>query len=449
MKSKSLLSTPAGAVVLLALASACGQSSPDSDPIGRGGFAGSAVAGSGGVVGHAGAAGSGVGGSGHGLGGSASSVGGSGAGSGSAGYTSESGGAAGTVGDLDSGVPELADAAADALAPIPVVASNVPADSEVAVALNRRIRASFSEPMDPDTLNTSSFTLTAASGDAAGPIEGTVSSAGSSVVFVPDAPLAPDTEFVATITTAATSALGAALAADFTWGFITGNQEVPGNPVELGTAGDYVILAKTAISTVPTSAVTGDMAISPAAASFITGFPLTADGTTRFSTSPQVIGNIFAANFGTPTPANLTAAVGDMELAFTDAAGRAPGVTQLGSGNIGGLTLQPGVYKWTSAVTIPSNVTLNGSATAVWIFQIAQDLTLSNGVSVGFTGGGLPQNVFWQVSGAVHLGTTAHLEGVALSQTAITLATGASVTGRLLAQTAVTLDANAVTEPTP
>jgi hypothetical protein len=96
---------------------------------------------------------------------------------------------------------------------------------------------------------------------------------------------------------------------------------------------------------------------------------------------------------------------------------------------------------------VGTNLTLAGDATAVWIFQIAQTLTVSNAVQVTLTGGALPQNVFWQVSGAVTLGTTSHLEGVVLSQTAITLGTGASINGRLLAQTAVVLDANAVTEP--
>lgn len=72
---------------------------------------------------------------------------------------------------------------------------------------------------------------------------------------------------------------------------------------------------------------------------------MTADATNVFSTSSQVTGNVYAANYASPTPSNLTTAVGDMEHAFTDAAGRAPGVTELGTGNIGGMTLTPGVYK--------------------------------------------------------------------------------------------------------
>jgi len=217
--------------------------------------------------------------------------------------------------------------------------------------------------------------------------------------------------------------------------------------VDLGTAGSYAILAKSGISTVPASAVTGDLGISPASATYITGFSLTADATNVFSTSQQVTGRVYAADYTSPTPANMTTAIGDMEHAFTDAAGRAPGVTELGAGNIGGMTLAPGVYKWGTGLLIPTDVTLDGGATDAWLFQIAQDLTVSSATSVVLTGGALPQNVIWQVSGRVELGTTAHFEGIALCQTAIVLGTGASVNGRLLAQTAVDIDACTVVEP--
>ncbi|HWZ27909.1 MAG TPA: ice-binding family protein [Gemmatimonadales bacterium] len=217
--------------------------------------------------------------------------------------------------------------------------------------------------------------------------------------------------------------------------------------VVLGTAGTYVILAKTGISTVPTSAITGNLGLSPAAASFITGFALNLPAGGAFATSTQVTGNVYAANYAVPTPANLTTAIGDMQTAYTNAAGRtSPDYTELATGHIGGLTLLPGLYKWSSAVTIASNVTLNGSATDVWIFQIAGGVTQAAAARVVLTGGAQAQNVFWQVAGIVSLGTTAHMEGVVMSQTAITLNTGASANGRLLAQTAVTLAGNAIVE---
>jgi hypothetical protein len=141
-----------------------------------------------------------------------------------------------------------------------------------------------------------------------------------------------------------------------------------------------------------------------------------------------------------------------MQLAFTDAKGRAAGVTELGAGSIGGRTLTPGVYKWGTGLLIPTDVTLNGNASAVWIFQIAQDLTVSNGARVILAGGALPKNIFWQVEGGAGaiVGTTAHLEGVVMTYTAATLGTGATINGRLLAQTAVNLDGtNTVVQPAP
>jgi hypothetical protein len=221
----------------------------------------------------------------------------------------------------------------------------------------------------------------------------------------------------------------------------------PGTPVDLGEAGEFAILAKSGISTVPSSAVTGDVGVSPAAATYLTGFSLTMDLTDTFSTSPQVTGRLYASDYAAPTPTDLTAAIDDMELAFTDAAGRAPDVTELGAGNISGMTLEPGVYAWGTSLGISTDIWLEGTETDVWIFQISGDLTFASGAQVVLTGGARPENVFWQVAGLVELGTTAHGEGIVLTQTSITLRTGASIDGRLLAQTAVDLDSSTVVEP--
>ena len=98
---------------------------------------------------------------------------------------------------------------------------------------------------------------------------------------------------------------------------------------------------------------------------------------------------------------------------------------------------------------ITTDVTLSGGPNDVWIFQIAGTLDQANGTRITLAGGARPQNIFWQVAGAVSLGTTAHFEGVVLAKTMVAVKTGASVNGRLLAQTAVTLQMNAVTEPAP
>jgi len=228
---------------------------------------------------------------------------------------------------------------------------------------------------------------------------------------------------------------------------VTMSQSSPA-PVNLGTAGDFVILAKTGISATGTTHITGDIGISPAAASFITGFGLIADASNTFSTSSLVTGRIYAADYTPPTPTKMTTAVSDMETAYTDAAGRtSPNYTELYTGDVTGQTLTPGLYKWSTGVLVSAGgVTISGSATDVWIFQIAGNLTLANGAMVTLNGGASASKIFWQVAGQVTLGTTAAMKGIILCQTLIEMQTGATLNGRALAQTAVTLDANTVTQ---
>jgi hypothetical protein len=226
--------------------------------------------------------------------------------------------------------------------------------------------------------------------------------------------------------------------------------------VNLGTAGNFVILAKTGISS-DTTSIVGNIGVSPAAETYITGFSQT--DATGYATSPQVTGFIYAADMIPPTPTKMTTAILDMQTAYTDAAGRTlPDSTELGAGDISGMTLAPGLYKLGTGVTIKAGdpngqgdltgITLSGNASDVFIFQIAQDLTVGNGAIVTLSGGVLPQNIFWQVAGQATLGTTAQFKGIILSQTAIILNTGATLNGRALAQSAVTLQSNtAVTSP--
>jgi hypothetical protein len=226
---------------------------------------------------------------------------------------------------------------------------------------------------------------------------------------------------------------------------------IASNPtaVNLGTSGNFVILAKTQITTTGTTAITGDIGISPAAASYITGFSLSAPPT-AFTTSPLVTGKVYASDYNPPTPINLGTAIGDMMTAYTNAAGRTlPDSTELGAGNITGKTLPRGLYKWGTGLQIDAaGVTISGSATDVWIFQIAQNLTVANAAIVTLSGGALASNIFWQVAGQVTIGTTAQMKGIILCQTQIAMQTGATLNGRALAQTAVTMQANTVTQPT-
>ncbi|KZP18629.1 antifreeze protein [Athelia psychrophila] len=219
-------------------------------------------------------------------------------------------------------------------------------------------------------------------------------------------------------------------------------------PVDLGTAGNYAILSQTGTSTVEPSDITGDIGVSAAAATYLTGFALTlsADGT--YSTSSQVNGKCYAADYTSPTPAKLTAAITDMKTAYTDASTRAPATqTDLKGGSIGGATFTPGIYKWTTTVNIATSITLEGTVLDTWIFQIAGTLDMASAQKVLLVGGASPANIVWAVAGAVTLGTNTVFEGVLLAQTGITPQTNAAVNGRLLAQSAIALQKSTITQP--
>ena len=218
-------------------------------------------------------------------------------------------------------------------------------------------------------------------------------------------------------------------------------------PVKLGTAGNFAILAQSGISTVPHSVITGDIGVSPIVGTAITGFSLIMDATNVFSTSTQVTGKVYASDYAGTTSSNLTRAIGDMGTAYTDAAGRAVNFTNLYTGDISGQTLIPGVYKWNTAVSINSDVTLNGGPNDVFIFQIAKGINQAPYTSINLTGGAQAKNIFWQSSETVAIKTGAHFEGIILGATNIALGRKASVNGRLLARTAVTLISNTVVAP--
>jgi hypothetical protein len=213
----------------------------------------------------------------------------------------------------------------------------------------------------------------------------------------------------------------------------------------LGAAGDFAILTKAGITDVPASVITGNIGTSPISGSAIG------------VTCAEVTGTIYSADAAGPackqTDATLlTTAVADMETAYTDAAGRPAGVGSflgVGGGTVAGQTLVPGIYTWGSNVTITTDLTLDGGANDVWIFQITGTLDMSSNMRVILSGGALAKNVIWQVADVVTLGSGSHFEGIVLAQKNIAMLTGASINGRLLAQTAVSLQSNTVAQPAP
>lgn len=325
---------------------------------------------------------------------------------------------------------------------IPRVNATNPLDGAESVVRNVVISVTFNEEMDAATIDNSSFTLMQGTNS----IAGEVSYNNEVATFTPQSTLDAGLTYTANISIAAQDLAGNALAADTEWSFTTTESSNNLATVDLGSSANYVILAKSTITNVPSSAITGDMGLSPAATSLITGFDLV--DATGFATSAQVTGQVFAADMASPTPTNLTVAVEDMMLAYTDAAGRpTPDFLELATGSIGGLTLSPGLYKWTTTVTISDDVVISGGADDVWIFQISGDLSMSSAKSITLTGGAQAKNIFWQVAGSASIGTNSAFQGIILSMNDIIFQTEASLFGRALAQKAVILDQNAITKP--
>ena len=205
-------------------------------------------------------------------------------------------------------------------------------------------------------------------------------------------------------------------------------------PVNMGSAGNFVVLAETQITDPNPSTITGNVGLSPAT------------GANNHVPCGEVTGLTYSVNGAGPLPCSLndpstlTTAIGDKGTAYTDAASRAPDYTELGAGNISGLTLTPATYKWSSGLLINTDVTLSGGPNDVWIFEIAQTLTLANGIHVNLAGGALPQNIYWQVASTVSLGTTSVFKGTVITQADIVANSGAKVNGKLLAHTQITLN---------
>ena len=311
----------------------------------------------------------------------------------------------------------------------PTVLSTSPSNLAVNVSVNKKITATFSRSMDPLTINGTTFLLKQGNNTIAGVV--TYDGPSNTATFTPSMPLGLSLLYTATITTGAKDPSGSALAANYVWTFTTGACSQA--PITLRTAANFVVLAGSTVTNTGMSHVTGDLGVSPGTA--VTGFP------------PGIL--VGAQHAGDPTSAQ---GIADLTTAYNEAAGRTLCPITV-SGNLGGQTLAPGLYKSTSSLAVSSgDLTLDaqGDSDAVFIFQMASTLTTTAGRQVVLAGGAKSTNVFWQVGTSATLGTTSSFQGTVMADQAITMNTGATLNGRVLARiAAVALDTNTIVKPAP
>jgi hypothetical protein len=303
----------------------------------------------------------------------------------------------------------------------PTVTSTNPANRATNVFLNKSINATFSEAMQPTSVNTGTFTIVGVAGSVS---YDTVSHIAS---FKPTADLLPNTQYTARIETGVQDIAGNSMLARKTWLFTTGVQRAQ-QGIDFGSAGTYAILAGATVTNSGPSIINGDLGVSPGSA--VTGFP------------PGLVnGSIHAGD------AQAAQAKADLIAAQLDAAGRLGGATL--PGDLSRLTFTPGLYKNSTSVMLSAgNVTLDaqGDPNAVFIFQMGSTLTTSAGTQVVLAGGAKASNIYWSVGSSATLGVNSIFKGTILAEVSITSNNGAVTDGTLLTKTgAVTLEANTIT----
>ena len=330
---------------------------------------------------------------------------------------------------------------------IPTVTSVSPAALSTGVALGTSVTATFSERLAPATASAANFTLQ--QGQAL--VVGTPSFSGNVATFKPASALLPTTLYTATLTTGVTAATGVPLAANQSWTFATLTPPLGPGAVSLGGAAGFTVLASTGVAIGAAGSVTGNIGLTSVGTVGYTGFVMSRDSSGAFSTSSLVSGNAYDTSDTGSTPALLTSAASGVTSAIADASGRSPSSnTNVGAGELGGSNFVPGLYKWTTAASITTNMSLQGGPTDVWIFQVAGALTQAATTIVTLNGGANPANVFWQVGGATTIGAGAHFPGTVLSTGVISAGAGAVITGRLFSQSTVGMGAGTkVAPPSP
>ena len=334
-----------------------------------------------------------------------------------------------------------------AAALIPAVTLTVPLSDQPSVDLNSIAKATFNMPMNALTITASTFTLFAGTTAISGVV--TYDALTSTAIFTPDAAFNAGTTYTATIKTDVKNPAGIAIAANYVWNFSTGAVIIPpAVGIDLGSAADFGILAGTGVSNAAGASVIYNMnvGISPGARSSITGF----------LTATVVNGAIFASDDIAPpgVAAMLTKAKADLTAAYLAAEGATAPAPQTVSGDQGGKTLAPGIYKSTSTLLIQNgDLTLDaqGDANAVWIFQVASAFTTIGGAggNVILTGGAQAKNVYWQTGSSATIGDYTSFKGNVLALQSITMNAYATAVGRMLARNGavVMTSTNTITKP--
>lgn len=341
----------------------------------------------------------------------------------------------------------------------PTVTLVNPANLVTLVCLNKTINATFSESMDPATITTAGNYTLAPTATPGTLVNGVVAYDAQTNIasFNPVADLTGSTNYTATIKGGASGVkdlAGNALAVDKVWTFNTGTTLCQ-TPVPLGTSSNFAILASAAITDIPTSAITGDVGLTPDTGAKITGFssPLTC---------PEVTGVIYAVDAAGPAcaqinPTLIQAAKDDALVAFTYANAAARGTATAITTNLTGLTLYPGLYESLTTLDFSAGGKLyldaQGDVNAVFILRSSTAITTLSTSEVVLTGGAKATNVFWTAGSAITLGTNSIMKGTLIAGTAITLQTGANLEGRALNQgaaaAAISLDSSTITVPLP